>query len=398
MGSFLEHSRIYRFGGAPADPAAGPGLPLKIYIGSADLMGRNLDRRIEVVVPVHDPELQARLFEVLDLVFADETNAWELGPDRRWRRVPNRHGLSSRSGSRSWHGSGPVAVSNRTSASERVSRRSQLGSRTTARRYHPAPWRGIRLALRMQAISSTRGWAWPVLSGVCAGIGVTILALVHQQLDLGTYLLGGAHARSNDLFSVTYPTDHLGFTYPPFSALLFAPFAHVPPRVCEVVFSWVNLVALCALVAVSLRAVCAALDRRTVVWWALALLLPVLLFDPVRQTFLLGQVNIILALMVVADMTLDLPAAPGDPGRVGGCHQGDADHPRPLSAPDQAGSLRARTVGSFCAAALVAAASTPRRRGPTGRTTSAPRNGPACSRGSATRDCSARSSGCWATP
>jgi polyphosphate kinase len=95
VGSFLEHSRIYRFGGTPADPAAGPGLPLKIFIGSADLMGRNLDRRIEVVVPVHDPELQSRLFEVLDLVFADETNAWALGSDRRWRRVPNRHGVSS---------------------------------------------------------------------------------------------------------------------------------------------------------------------------------------------------------------------------------------------------------------------------------------------------------------
>jgi polyphosphate kinase len=95
VGSFLEHSRIYRFGGAPADPAAGPGLPLKIYIGSADLMGRNLDRRVEVVVPVHDSELQARLFEVLDLVFADETNAWELGSDRRWRRVRNVHGVSS---------------------------------------------------------------------------------------------------------------------------------------------------------------------------------------------------------------------------------------------------------------------------------------------------------------
>ncbi len=95
VGSFLEHSRIYRFGGAPADPAAGPGPPLKLYIGSADLMGRNLDRRVEVVVPVHDPELQARLFEVLDLVFADETNAWELGSDRRWRRVRNVHGVSS---------------------------------------------------------------------------------------------------------------------------------------------------------------------------------------------------------------------------------------------------------------------------------------------------------------
>jgi polyphosphate kinase len=58
-------------------------------------MGRNLDRRIEVLVPIRDPELQARLFEVLDLVFADETNTWELGSDRRWRRVENVHGVSA---------------------------------------------------------------------------------------------------------------------------------------------------------------------------------------------------------------------------------------------------------------------------------------------------------------
>jgi polyphosphate kinase len=95
VGSFLEHSRIYRFGGAPVDAAAGPGLPLQIFIGSADLMGRNLDRRVEVIVPVRDPELQARLFEILDLVFADETNTWALGSDRRWRRVRNEHGVSS---------------------------------------------------------------------------------------------------------------------------------------------------------------------------------------------------------------------------------------------------------------------------------------------------------------
>jgi polyphosphate kinase len=98
VGSFLEHSRIYRFGGAPAnsdDPDAGPGLPLKLYIGSADLMGRNLDRRVEVLVPIHDPELQARLFDILDLVFTDETNTWVLGPDRRWRRVENAHGISA---------------------------------------------------------------------------------------------------------------------------------------------------------------------------------------------------------------------------------------------------------------------------------------------------------------
>jgi polyphosphate kinase len=95
VGSFLEHSRIYRFGGDPKDPSVGPGLPLKLYIGSADLMGRNLDRRVEVLVPIHDPELQGRLFDVLDLVFADETNTWQLGSDRRWRRVENVHGLSA---------------------------------------------------------------------------------------------------------------------------------------------------------------------------------------------------------------------------------------------------------------------------------------------------------------
>ncbi len=163
----------------------------------------------------------------------------------------------------------------------------------------------------MRAISSSRRWGWPILSCTLAVVGATVLAVVHAQIDLSTYLLGGAHARTDDLFTVTLPTDHLGFTYPPFSALLFAPFAHFPLRVCEVAFSLLNLAAVFALIAVSLRAVCKALDRRTILWWALVLLLPVVMFDPVRQTFLLGQVNIILALLVVADMTLDLPLPRG---------------------------------------------------------------------------------------
>ena len=141
--------------------------------------------------------------------------------------------------------------------------------------------------------------------------GVTALAFAHQQIDLATYLLGGAHAHSSNLFTVTLPADNLGFTYPPFSALLFAPFAHLPLRVCEVGFSWLNLAGVFALLVVSLRAVCASFDRRTIMWWSLALLVPVLLFDPVRQTFLLGQINILLAVIVAADMTLDLPIPRG---------------------------------------------------------------------------------------
>ena len=163
----------------------------------------------------------------------------------------------------------------------------------------------------MRGIASTRGWLWPAVSGAAAFIGVTVLALVHQQVDLSTYLLGGAHAAGDDLFSVTLAKDGLGFTYPPFSALLFSPFAHAPVRLAEVVFSWANLAAVCALVAACLRAVCDQLDRRTITWWALVLLVPVVMFDPVRQTFLLGQVNIFLALIVVADMTLDLPIPRG---------------------------------------------------------------------------------------
>jgi polyphosphate kinase len=87
VGRFLEHSRIYRFGGAGATD-------LSVYMGSSDLMERNLDRRIEVLTPVLDPELQARLVEVLDLNLADDTNAWSLGADGSWARVPTTEGIN----------------------------------------------------------------------------------------------------------------------------------------------------------------------------------------------------------------------------------------------------------------------------------------------------------------
>lgn len=99
VGEFLEHSRIYRFGGggdllAGPDPALRDGR-LTLLMGSADLMERNLDRRIEVLVPVHDAELQDRLLEILALVFSDDTNAWDLHPDNHWTRVVRQNGLSA---------------------------------------------------------------------------------------------------------------------------------------------------------------------------------------------------------------------------------------------------------------------------------------------------------------
>jgi len=78
VGRFLEHSRIYCF--------ERHGEPESIYIGSADLMPRNLYNRVELVTPVRDPKLRTELVDVLDRSFADNTNAWELGADGSWRR------------------------------------------------------------------------------------------------------------------------------------------------------------------------------------------------------------------------------------------------------------------------------------------------------------------------
>ena len=74
VGRFLEHSRIYSF---EADERGAT------YIGSADLMQRNLDHRIEVVVPVENARVRQEVHAILDSALADDTNAWVLGADGR---------------------------------------------------------------------------------------------------------------------------------------------------------------------------------------------------------------------------------------------------------------------------------------------------------------------------
>jgi polyphosphate kinase len=80
VGEFLEHSRIFIFG-EPGDEE------YSIYIGSADLMERNLDRRVEVLVPIEEEALQAELLEAFEITWRDDLFTWVLGTDRRWRRL-----------------------------------------------------------------------------------------------------------------------------------------------------------------------------------------------------------------------------------------------------------------------------------------------------------------------
>jgi polyphosphate kinase len=113
VGRYLEHSRIYFFGaeggerGAPAKtPAdgnladttpAGDVVPDggEYYIGSADMMPRNLDRRVEAVVPVLGAELRQRLRDILEVEMADDALAWELQGDGTWRKVPPVKGFNA---------------------------------------------------------------------------------------------------------------------------------------------------------------------------------------------------------------------------------------------------------------------------------------------------------------
>jgi polyphosphate kinase len=79
IGRFLEHSRIYAFGNGGED---------EIYLGSADLMERNLDRRVEVVFPVGDPGWASAIREeIIPAYLRDTVNAWELGADGRYTRI-----------------------------------------------------------------------------------------------------------------------------------------------------------------------------------------------------------------------------------------------------------------------------------------------------------------------
>ena len=78
VGRYLEHSRIFLFGQSDRE---------RYLMGSADIMERNLDRRVEALTPVTDPENTARLRTIIDIMLADDRRAWQLDGDDSWRRV-----------------------------------------------------------------------------------------------------------------------------------------------------------------------------------------------------------------------------------------------------------------------------------------------------------------------
>jgi len=90
VGEFLEHSRTFIFG-RPGDES------YAVYMGSADMMERNLDRRVEVIVPIENEAIQQELLDAFEITWSDDVFTWVLGTDRRWRRVQSINNFAAQS-------------------------------------------------------------------------------------------------------------------------------------------------------------------------------------------------------------------------------------------------------------------------------------------------------------
>jgi alpha-1,2-mannosyltransferase len=149
------------------------------------------------------------------------------------------------------------------------------------------------------------GWGPALVSFVAAVAYVLYIALRTYEVDLGVYLrLGGRYVFTSHLYSIVLPNTSLLFTYPPFAALLFAPWQRAFSTVAPVQTVWtmVNLGALVALLVLSLRLVRPDLSRQSVWRVALVLSLPALLLNPVLMTIGFGQVNLVVVLLVMWDL------------------------------------------------------------------------------------------------
>ncbi len=160
------------------------------------------------------------------------------------------------------------------------------------------------------------GWRWrdagPTRTALwCVGaVSVAVAlaravhaALVQRQLDLAVYIMGASHIFHGDLYRVTLSGTRLPFTYPPFASVLFLPFTVLTRDVSQVTWNAICTGLLVAFVAVSLRAVRPTWRRSDIGLWALVLTYPAMVLEPVGLTFSFGQINILIALLVLADLT-----------------------------------------------------------------------------------------------
>ena len=149
------------------------------------------------------------------------------------------------------------------------------------------------------------GWI-PAAVSLALALAYSLFVALHTyEVDLGVYLrLGGRYIFTPHLYSFAVPNTSLLFTYPPFAALLFAPWQRLIASVPTVQTAWTlcNLGILLGILVVSLRAVRPEMPRATTWRLACALSFPALMLNPVLVTVGFGQVNLLITLLVLWDL------------------------------------------------------------------------------------------------
>jgi len=154
-----------------------------------------------------------------------------------------------------------------------------------------------------------------------AAVGVALVCAFiladRRQIDIDAYVLGGTHVFKHDLYVVqlTGPgvAQGIGFTYPPFAALLFVPLSHLPVNIAQQIWEVTNVGAAVALVFWSIRAAKPEIASRFALRQALVLALVAGgVLEPLRDTMYLGQINMVLGAAILRDL-----AFPDEPGPFG---------------------------------------------------------------------------------
>ena len=149
------------------------------------------------------------------------------------------------------------------------------------------------------------GWLPPALGLVSAAgaIGLAVTAAGLRLVDFDVYRMGAAHVLGPHLYDVRLAPLPLHFTYPPFAALLFWPFARLPVHAGQLVWSLLSLLMLVALTAASIHACRPQWPNQRTWVIAVIVLFPVLWLSPDLLTFDFGQINFLIVLLVLLDLT-----------------------------------------------------------------------------------------------
>jgi alpha-1,2-mannosyltransferase len=169
----------------------------------------------------------------------------------------------------------------------------------------PAPG-GVRDAVRRRLdVREIRTILWIV---AIASLAITLakaikIGVAFHQVDFAVYLLGARHVFAGSLYTTFLAFPRKSFTYPPVAALVFIPFTALSRVPAQILWAVVSTALLVGLLFCSLRAARPGWRRSNVILWSFVLSYPAMILNPVAQTFALGQINLLVALLVLADLT-----------------------------------------------------------------------------------------------